>query len=222
MVAGVTIFPKAIEQAVEDKLAADPGLKKQWDEVSTRFHLVYADAEAAFCAVNVDAMLKDPAALKSTLAKIGAEPESFGALKGRTGIFVSRADKEHRETARVNAAALTRDLDRYLQMREAATQRLEAEEKAIRQRVSIDIPALSPTARVVLERVRDAIQEILTASGTPYWRNRAMTVARTETMVVLSTHTERVQLHLHRGGHAAPAGKRSRRNGERSTQLKRA
>ena len=47
-------------------------------------------------------------------------------------------------------------------------------------------------------------------------------VARTETMVVLSTHTERVQLHLNRGGHPAPAGKRSRRNGERSTQLKRA
>ena len=157
MVAGVTIFPKAIEQAVEGKLAADLGLKKQWEEVSTRFQLVYADAEAAFRAVNVDAMLKDPGAVKSTLAKIGAEPESFGALRGRTGIFASRADKEHRETARVNAAALTRALDRYLQMRETATQRFEAEEKAIRQRVSIDIPALSPTARTVLERVRDAI-----------------------------------------------------------------
>jgi Lrp/AsnC family leucine-responsive transcriptional regulator len=48
-------------------------------------------------------------------------------------------------------------------------------------------------------------------------------VARTETMVVLSTHTERVQLHLHRDGPAATtAGKRTRRNGERSTQLKRA
>jgi hypothetical protein len=33
-----------------------------------------------------------------------------------------------------------------------------------------------------LQRVRDAVQEILTASGTPYWRNRAMTVARTETI----------------------------------------
>lgn len=33
-----------------------------------------------------------------------------------------------------------------------------------------------------LERVRDRIQLILTASGTDRWRNRAMTVARTETM----------------------------------------
>jgi hypothetical protein len=33
-----------------------------------------------------------------------------------------------------------------------------------------------------LERVRDDIQLILTSSGTPMWRNRAMTVARTETI----------------------------------------
>lgn len=32
-----------------------------------------------------------------------------------------------------------------------------SDEQALRQRVSIDIPALSPAARTVLERVRDAI-----------------------------------------------------------------
>ena len=42
---------------------------------------------------------------------------------------------------------------RYLQMRESAVQRHEAEENTLRQRVSIDIPALSPAARAVLERV---------------------------------------------------------------------
>jgi DNA-binding Lrp family transcriptional regulator len=48
-------------------------------------------------------------------------------------------------------------------------------------------------------------------------------VARTETMVVLSTHTERVQLALRpTDGRSAPAGKRPRRNGERATQLRRA
>ena len=35
--------------------------------------------------------------------------------------------------------------------------RIEAEEKALRHRVSIVIPALSPAAHTVLERVRDAI-----------------------------------------------------------------
>jgi Lrp/AsnC family leucine-responsive transcriptional regulator len=42
-------------------------------------------------------------------------------------------------------------------------------------------------------------------------------VARTETMVVLSTHTERVQLGLHPAEPApGPSGKRGRRNGERT------
>ena len=42
-------------------------------------------------------------------------------------------------------------------------------------------------------------------------------VARTETMVVLSTHTERVQLPLHPAAEpATPPAKRTRRNGERT------
>jgi Lrp/AsnC family leucine-responsive transcriptional regulator len=48
-------------------------------------------------------------------------------------------------------------------------------------------------------------------------------VARTETMVVLSTHTERVQLALHAPEAPPPAsGRRPRRNGERTRHLRRA
>ncbi|TGS14243.1 hypothetical protein EN852_013485 [Mesorhizobium sp. M2E.F.Ca.ET.209.01.1.1] len=132
-------------------------MNKRWEDVSTRFRLVFADPETAFRAVDVEAMVKDSAAAKSTLATIGNRPEGFGALKGKTGIFATRADKEDRETATVNAPALARDLARYLEMREAAVQRLKTEERALRHRISIDIPALSPAACAVLERVRDAI-----------------------------------------------------------------
>ena len=47
-------------------------------------------------------------------------------------------------------------------------------------------------------------------------------VARTETMVVLSTHTERVQLALPPHTAEPGGGKRGRRNGERAAQLRRA
>jgi Lrp/AsnC family leucine-responsive transcriptional regulator len=48
-------------------------------------------------------------------------------------------------------------------------------------------------------------------------------VGRTETMVVLSTHTERVQLALHPTEPApAPVAKRTRRNGERTAHAGRA
>lgn len=157
MVAGVTIFPKSIDQAVQDKLAADPGLKKQWQDVTTRFTQVFADPETAFKAVNVDAMLTDQARAWSIMAKLAAEPESFGALNGKTGLFAGAKDKQARDTALVNAPALVRNLQRYLTARADAERKHETEERAIRLRFSIDIPALSPSAKQTLERVRDAI-----------------------------------------------------------------
>lgn len=157
MVAGINVFPKSVEQAAEDKLVADPALKSQWEEVSTRFHLVYAQPEAAFRAVDVDAMLKDPTVAKTTMAKIASDPESFGPLKGKTGILASRAERDDRETAKLNAPALTRNLESYMRQRAEAERKHQAEERARRFKVSVDIPALSDHARQVLERVRDAI-----------------------------------------------------------------
>lgn len=168
MVAGITTFAKSVEQSVEDRLAADPGLKKQWQDISTRFHLVYAQPEAAFAAVNVDAMLKDKTLAAATTAKIAAEPESFGALKGKTGRFASRADRQDRDTALVNAPALARNLERYLQSRAEAERKHSTEERAARLKVSVDIPALSPSAKQTLERVRDAIDRNDLPSGLEY------------------------------------------------------
>ena len=72
-------------------------------------------------------------------------------------MFASRADRKEREVATVNVPALRRDIERYMRMRETALNKLTAAEQAERHRVSIDIPALSPSAGMVLEKVRDAI-----------------------------------------------------------------
>ncbi|MDX0832970.1 Dtr system oriT relaxase, partial [Sinorhizobium medicae] len=157
MVAGIATFPESVEQAVADKLAADPGLKKQWDDVSTRFHLVYAHPAAAFKAVNIDVMLKDETAAKATLSKIAKQPDSYGALKGKTGLLASRADRQDHERAVRNVPALVQSLDGYMRQRGSAERRYRTEELEARRKVAIDIPALSPGARQILERVRDAI-----------------------------------------------------------------
>ncbi|RWI34081.1 Ti-type conjugative transfer relaxase TraA [Mesorhizobium sp.] len=157
MVAGVTLFANSIKDTVEEKLRADPAVTKQWDEISTRFRYVFADPETAFRAMNFDAVLSDPAAAKAALDRLVSEPQTFGALKGRTGLLAAKADREDRRIAELNVPALKRDIERYLRLREAAVQKLEAEEQAKRLRVSIDIPALSPTTQRVLERVRVAI-----------------------------------------------------------------
>ncbi|WP_028749762.1 Ti-type conjugative transfer relaxase TraA [Rhizobium mesoamericanum] len=168
MVSGITTFPKSLEQAVEDKLAADPCLKKQWADVSARFHLVYAQPEAAFKAINVDAMIKDQSVAQSTLARIAAAPESFGPLKGKTGLLARRTDRQDREKAIATVPALARNLERYLRERAEAELKHEADESAVRLKVSVDIPALSPAAKQMLERVRDAIDRNDLPAGLEY------------------------------------------------------
>ncbi|KAA3448244.1 Ti-type conjugative transfer relaxase TraA [Mesorhizobium sp. SARCC-RB16n] len=157
MVAGVKEFAFTLRDAVDQKLGDDPALKAQWDEVSTRFRYVFADPETAFRAMNFDAVLGDREGAGHTLQKLHSDPTSIGALNGKTGLLASKADRGARRVAEVNVPALKRDIEQYLTMRETARERLQGEEQSLRQRVSIDIPALSPTARIVLERVRDAI-----------------------------------------------------------------
>lgn len=132
-------------------------MKTQWEEVSTRFRFVFADPEAAFRKLDVDVMLKNAEAAKATLSTLQENPEHFGALKGKTGLFAGRSDRETRERADKNAPALARDLERFLRLRSEAEARYETEERAARVRVAIDIPALSTSAKETLERIRDAI-----------------------------------------------------------------
>lgn len=168
MVAGITTFPKSIDQVVEDKLASDPALKKQWEEVSMRFHHVYAQPEAAFQVANVDAMLSDPATAAKTLSRITAEPEAFGSLKGKTGVFASRAEKLDRDRALKNVTPLADSISDYLRQRGDAERRNRTEELAVRRQVALEIPALSSNAKSVLERVRDAIDRNDLPSGLEY------------------------------------------------------
>jgi len=157
MVAGIKTFSGSVADTVDDRLGADPALKQQWEEVSSRFRYVFADPETAFRAMNFDDVLANKEIARQALQKVETDPASIGPLKGKTGILASKADREARRIAEVNVPALKRDLEQYLRMRETAAQRLQADEQALRQRVSVDIPGLSPAARVVLERVRDAI-----------------------------------------------------------------
>jgi Ti-type conjugative transfer relaxase TraA len=157
MVKGVTSFALTISDAAEAKLQSDKALSKQWDLVSDRVRLVYAEPESAFSAMRIEATFTNPAVASERLRQIEQAPRSFGPLRGRDGLLAGRADRQERQAAETNVPALRRDLERYMLMREQATKRLVAEETTIRQRAGIDIPALSPAAETVLAKVRDAI-----------------------------------------------------------------
>ncbi|WP_054313318.1 Ti-type conjugative transfer relaxase TraA [Mesorhizobium sp. 1M-11] len=157
MVAGIKQFAKSIPDAVAEKIHSDPAVKKQWEEVSTRFRYVFADPETAFRSLNFDAVLANRDAAQKTLDRLVSEPASFGPLMGGTGMFAGKTQREERRVAELNVPALKRDIERYLDLRQTAGKKIAAEEQTVRRRVSIDIPALSPDAYRVLEKVRDAI-----------------------------------------------------------------
>jgi len=157
MLTGITVYGKSMAAVVEEKLQSDPALKKHWEDLSARFRYVFADPEGAFKTMNFAAIVADPGVAKQTLARLTSAPESFGVLKGKAGVLASNTDREARHVAEKNIASLREDIERYLQVRRAAEDRFEKDEQSVRQRMSIDIPALSTTAHRVLGRVRDAI-----------------------------------------------------------------
>lgn len=157
MVKGVTSFELTVTDAAEAKLQSDTALSKQWELVSDRIRRVYAEPETAFRTMGIEAAFSDPTVRADCLEKIAQVPESYGPLRGRTGIFAGVPDRNNRQVAETNVPALRRDLERYFTMREQAMKRLVAEEVGTRQRASIDIPVLSPAAEAVLAKVRDAI-----------------------------------------------------------------
>ena len=157
MVKGIYSFTLSVAEAAEEKLRADPALQRQWDDISHRIRLVYADPEAAFKAMRMEAVLEDPSVARQRLAEIEQNAATFGPLRGRTGFLASRTDREDRRIAELNGPALKRDLERYLAMRDTALKTYAREEESLRQRTAIDIPSLSPAAARVLEKIRDAI-----------------------------------------------------------------
>lgn len=165
MVSGMTAFAKSISQAVEEKLAVDPGLKRQWQEILARFNKVYRDPETAFRGLHIEAMMKDPEAAPLKLDRLAKAPESFGELNGMPGLVASARQKQARDVALTNAPALARHLERYLKARAEAELRFKQDEHAIRQRASFEIPGLSPAAMETLSRLEARLDRQESSGG---------------------------------------------------------
>lgn len=157
VIAGIKSFPKTFVEAVEERLAADVNLKREWENVRFRLRLVYADPQMAFNALDLGNILKNGHLADATLVKIARDPEMFGAIKGKGGLLAWRADKQDRASALANVPALSRSLERYIRLRREAERKHEAEERNLRTKLAIDIPALSSRAKQALIKARDAI-----------------------------------------------------------------
>ncbi len=164
LVSGVTLHARSLGQAVEERLLADPVVASQWQDLSMRFHLVYAQPDAAFRAMDVNAMLRDRGQAERAIARIAIEPEAFGHLKGKTGMLASRTDRSDRDLAVRNVAALAGSLRDYTRLRADAEERYRNLELAARKRAARAIPSPSAQALAVLERLSRVVDHKAFAS----------------------------------------------------------
>jgi Ti-type conjugative transfer relaxase TraA len=157
MLRGVAVWQQSITETVKEKTMSETSVKAQWREVSDRFALIYRDPHAAAKTMNIDAIIEAPESHRGVLDQLAGDPEQFGELRGKAGLFASKAEKLERQLAVNGGAVLKAEIERYLRLRSDTSARLETRETEARKRAAIDIPELSQSAIVVMERVRDAI-----------------------------------------------------------------
>lgn len=156
-VPAVRNWRQSIPETVKEKLMSDEALKSAWRDVSSTFQRVYRDPQGAASAMKVDAIVDRPSDHSRVLEQVAANPSAFGELAGKSGLLASKADRETRRLAEEAGPVLRREIEAYAALKALSAMKLSADETAARQRASIDIPALSAAASVVMERVRDAI-----------------------------------------------------------------
>jgi hypothetical protein len=156
-VPAVRTWRQTIPETVKEKLMSDEALKAAWRDVSSTFARIYRDPQGAANAMKVEAIVDRPSDHKQALEQLVANPAAFGELAGKFGLLASKADREARRLAEEGGAVLRREIEGYAAQKAQSAAKIETSETAARLRASIDIPALSSAASVVMERVRDAI-----------------------------------------------------------------
>ncbi|WP_395172988.1 Ti-type conjugative transfer relaxase TraA [Roseibium alexandrii] len=161
-IAGVKDWAMTIPEAVEAKVQSDATFTAHFAELQNRVRLVFERPEEAVKAMRVEEIVKlgDEArteAVNKLAEDLAAAPEQFGALRGKTGMLVGKVARETREQALNNIPQLCDDVTTYLRLRGEITASSTVELERAREASRSDIPALSPAAKTVLLRIRDAM-----------------------------------------------------------------
>ena len=159
---GLATWAQSIPQLVETKLQSDATLTHAWTQLHDRVAQVYEKPDGAIKAMNLSAIMSaNEAERQATQSRIvdqlGRDPEAFGAMRGKTGMFASSDAKAERQRALNNVPALRNNLARYVRLRAEIGDLRTVELTRERDRSRVDIPALSGSAQGVLDRIRDAI-----------------------------------------------------------------
>ncbi|WP_099868014.1 Ti-type conjugative transfer relaxase TraA [Pararhizobium haloflavum] len=159
----------SIPQAVEAKMQGDAQLTIHWSQIQDRMKNVYDNPQEAMASMQLEKALQgDQSAAKAINDQLGRDPEAYGALRGKTGLFASGAAKAERERAVNNVPALQSQIGNYVRLRGEIADLRTVELSRERDLQRVDVPAISAVGNNVLERVRDAIDRNDIDAGMAY------------------------------------------------------
>jgi len=159
---GLATWAQSIPQLVEAQLQSDATLTHAWTQLRDRVTQVYEKPDGAIDAMDLSAIMSSKeaerqAAQSRIVDQLGRDPEAFGAMRGKTGMFASSDARAERQRALNNVPALKDNIARYVRLRAEIGDLRTVELSRERDRSRVDIPALSGSAQGVLDRIRDAI-----------------------------------------------------------------
>lgn len=159
---GVATWAQSVQQLVEARMQSDATLTHAWTQLRDRIGQVYERPDEAMNAMHLSEALgagqaERRAAETRIVDQLTSDPDAYGALRGKIGLLASREARAERERALNNIPVLKDNLSRYIRLRGEIADLRMVELEWERDKNRVDIPALSPAADRVLERVRDAI-----------------------------------------------------------------
>lgn len=167
---GIATWAQSVAQQVETRLTADATVKQVWEDVTRRLANIYEKPEAAMTAMGLVAAVSGSesdrqAALSKISGGLNRDPAAFGAIKGKTGMFVGAPEKEKRAIALRNVAVLNSDIENFVRVRAETEKKLITEVTRERERGQIDIPGLSAQAIATLGKIADVLDKSANATA---------------------------------------------------------
>ncbi|MAN77386.1 MAG: Ti-type conjugative transfer relaxase TraA [Rhizobiales bacterium] len=158
-----------IEQAVEAKMQSDAQLTVHWTQIQDRMRNVYEKPKEAMASMGfAKALQGDRAAAETISDQLARDPQAYGPLRGKTGLFASSAAKAERDRAMNNVPALRDQIGNYVRLRAEIADLRTVELSRERDLQRVDVPAISAVGNQMLERVRDAIDRNDIDAGMAY------------------------------------------------------
>lgn len=139
-------------------MQGDAQLTIHWSQIQERLKNVYDKPQEAMASMQLEKALQgDQSAAKAINDQLARDPEAYGALRGKTGLFASGPAKAERDRAVSNVPALQSQIGNYVRLRGEIADLRTVELSRERDLQRVDVPAISAVGNNVLERVRDAI-----------------------------------------------------------------